>query len=116
MTHLADSLQQYYKISIDWEGNIYCGLTLDWYYSKQTMDISMAGYIKKDLDQVTTPHPQKSIKRTAQSGSKTICGKGEIRERNGWYTVTFSSRNQTPAIKDRKPLISWNICVHEVVS
>ena len=80
------------------------------------MDISMAGYIKKDLDQVTTPHPQKSIKRTAQSGSKTICGKGAIRERNGWYTVTFSSRNQTPAIKDRKPLISWDICVHEVVS
>ena len=28
VTHIVEVLQQYLKIVIDWEGNIYCGLTL----------------------------------------------------------------------------------------
>ena len=43
--HLVDALQQYYKISIDWDVNIYCGLTLDWDFFN--VDISMTGYIQR---------------------------------------------------------------------
>ena len=34
VTHTVKVLKQYYKIVIDWEGNIYSGLTLDWDYNK----------------------------------------------------------------------------------
>ena len=58
MTHIIDALQQYYKIFIDWEGNIYCGLTLYWYYNKQTMYISMPSYIQKTLLKFQHPSPK----------------------------------------------------------
>ena len=34
VTHLVNLFQQYYTTDIDWEGNIYCGLPLDWDYKK----------------------------------------------------------------------------------
>ena len=30
-----------------WEGKLYCGITLEWNYSKRFLDISMPGYIDK---------------------------------------------------------------------
>ena len=58
MTHVVDSLHHYYKITIDWEGNIYCVLTFDWDYSKLTMDIYIPGYIQKTLLKFKTPTPK----------------------------------------------------------
>jgi hypothetical protein len=43
--HLRDTLLQNYKITTDWEGTVYSGITLDWDYKKRTCDISMPGYI-----------------------------------------------------------------------
>ena len=37
--HLLDSLLNPYKISTDWGGNNYLGLTIDWNYSKEYVDI-----------------------------------------------------------------------------
>ena len=38
-----------YKLTEDWKGNLYCGITLDWNYQMGHIDISMPGYIKKKL-------------------------------------------------------------------
>jgi hypothetical protein len=44
--HLMQTLNKLYKVSEDWEGTQYCGLTLAWDYDKQTAcDISMPCYI-----------------------------------------------------------------------
>ena len=32
---------------MDWEGKLYCGITLDWNYEEGYLDISMPGYIDK---------------------------------------------------------------------
>ena len=34
---------------MDWNGNNYCGLKLDWNYQKQYVDISIPGYVTKGL-------------------------------------------------------------------
>ena len=47
--HLMNALTDKYKITADWEGKKYCGLTLDWDYKARTVKISMPGYIKKLL-------------------------------------------------------------------
>ncbi len=47
--HLLDSLQATYKLTADWEGDLYCGITLGWNCDKGYVDISMPGYIKKKL-------------------------------------------------------------------
>jgi hypothetical protein len=49
LEHLMTSLQSTYKLTSDWAGDLYCGITLGWDYDKQYVDISMLGYIKKKL-------------------------------------------------------------------
>ena len=38
-----------YKYTCNWTGSNYCVLTLDWYYDKGYIDISMHGYVKEIL-------------------------------------------------------------------
>ena len=47
--HLLDALQNFYKITVDWNGENYCGLTLNWHHEKGYIYISMPGYVKKTL-------------------------------------------------------------------
>jgi endonuclease I len=44
--HLIQAIEQHYKSSKDWEGQLYCGITLKWDYQCHTVDLSMPGYIK----------------------------------------------------------------------
>jgi hypothetical protein len=32
---------------VDWTGNLYCGISLDWDYVNRWVDISMPGYINR---------------------------------------------------------------------
>jgi hypothetical protein len=45
--HLIASLKANYALTVDWTGNLYCGISLDWEYVNRWVDISMPGYIKK---------------------------------------------------------------------
>ena len=49
ITHLLDSLKTIYKISEDWNVNLYCGFNLNWYYYKQEVLISMPSYVTESL-------------------------------------------------------------------
>ena len=40
---------KYPAVATDWEGKLYCGITLDWTYDEGYVDISMPGYIKRLL-------------------------------------------------------------------
>ena len=45
--HLITTLRKHYKLWEDWDGTLYCGITLDWDYQNRTLDISMPNYISK---------------------------------------------------------------------
>ena len=47
--HLLDALKAKYTISTDWEGKIYCGMTLNFNYKQQTVTISIPNYVSKAL-------------------------------------------------------------------
>lgn len=47
--HLLHTLQQKYKVTGDWDGSLYCGITLDWNYTNGTVDLSMPGYVQRAL-------------------------------------------------------------------
>ena len=51
-----------YTISEDWEATLYIGITFKWDYSKQTVDLSMLGYVTAALQRF---HYQ--LKNTQQS-------------------------------------------------
>ena len=37
--HLINTLQHNYKVTTDWKGSLYCGLTLHWNYIEVWVDI-----------------------------------------------------------------------------
>ena len=39
--HLIGVLKEFYKVEVDWDGSLYCGITLDWHYEDKYVDISM---------------------------------------------------------------------------
>ena len=43
--HLISTLRQHYDVEEDWDGTLYCGITLNWNYVKQYANISMPGYV-----------------------------------------------------------------------
>ncbi len=50
LQHLYDALRtETYEIVENWEGDLYCGITLKWNYTKLYNDLSMAAYVTKQL-------------------------------------------------------------------
>ena len=49
--HLQKVLEVHYKLTCDWIGHRYIGITLDWDYKQRQVHLSMPGYIKKALKQ-----------------------------------------------------------------
>ena len=48
--HLINCLKtETYTPTEDWAGDLYCGILLRWNYEKRWLDISMPGYIKKQV-------------------------------------------------------------------
>ena len=58
--HLISTLKRFYpKITVDWEGKLYCGITLNWDYNKRTVELSMPGYVEEVLHKYQHIPPQK---------------------------------------------------------
>jgi hypothetical protein len=49
--HLKNTLKEHYKLTCDWTGTGYIGITLDWDYKKHQVHLSMPNYVKKALKQ-----------------------------------------------------------------
>ena len=47
--HLIRSMKEKYQLTEDWTGNLYCSIKLKLDYNNRTLDISMPGYIIKQL-------------------------------------------------------------------
>ncbi len=47
--HLIECIKKKYKLTEDWDGDLYCGIHLKWDYKARTLDIFMPGYILKQL-------------------------------------------------------------------
>ena len=57
--HLEKILKLKYKLTTDWTGSTYLGLTLKWDYVARTVDISMPGYIARALSRFQHPVPNR---------------------------------------------------------
>jgi hypothetical protein len=57
--HLRDTLAAKYKITTDWEGQLYLGITLKWDYNQRTVDLSMPEYVSKALTRFNHPPPSR---------------------------------------------------------
>ena len=70
--HLIQSLRKAgYELSIDWEGKLYCGVTLQWDYEQRSLTILMPNYIKKLLDRFKHIRPQRPVHTPYKPPPKT---------------------------------------------
>jgi hypothetical protein len=59
MMHLISILKEHYKLSEDWKGTKFIGLTLKWDYSGRKVHISMPGYIDDALTHFHHERPKR---------------------------------------------------------
>ena len=64
--HLFSALEEHYEATTDWEGKLYCGLTLHWDYNTRTVDISMSGYVTAALHQFQHETPRQPCHAPSQ--------------------------------------------------
>jgi hypothetical protein len=58
--HLIAAIKaKYKKLSEDWTSDLYCGIKLTWDYDARTLDISMPGYVQKQLQRYKHALPSK---------------------------------------------------------
>ena len=50
LQHLLSALRTKYKIPVDMEGTLFCGITLQWDYVNQTFQLSMTDYVILSLE------------------------------------------------------------------
>ena len=55
--HLLSALKDKYSIAIDWSGDSYLGLNINWQYNKGYVEISMPDYMPKALAKFKHPPP-----------------------------------------------------------
>ena len=60
--HLLHTLQKDYKVTTDWSGTRYIGITLDldWDYKRRQVHLSMPRYVAKALKQFNYPKPKRN--------------------------------------------------------
>ena len=59
--HLLNILKLKYKMTCNWTGSSYCGLTLKWDFVNQHVDISMPAYIEQLLKRLAHPKPPRPV-------------------------------------------------------
>ena len=59
VNHLISSIKNDYELTVDWTGNLYCRISLDWDYVNRWVNISMPGYIKKKLQEYDHTIPKR---------------------------------------------------------
>ena len=57
--HLKTALEEHYDVSVDWDGKLFCGITLDWNYDMKHVDLSVPGYVQRKLTKWQHPNPKK---------------------------------------------------------
>jgi hypothetical protein len=59
INHLIMCIKEKYELTKDWDGNLCCSIRLKWDYNARTLDISMPGYIIKQLQKYKHASPPK---------------------------------------------------------
>jgi hypothetical protein len=56
--HLVAAIKSLYTLTTNWQGNVYCGLTLKWnYIGARSVQLSMPGYVAKALNKFRHGQP-----------------------------------------------------------
>jgi hypothetical protein len=93
---LKTAFQENYKISIDWDVALYCGIKLNWGYTARTVDLSMPGYIAAVLHRSQHPPPGAPTTCSIQNAAYQLWRQSAIFCTSG-HIYTIDGRQKTQA-------------------
>ena len=71
------------KILSDWEGKIYLGLDLDWYYEKRGVHLSILTYVNDAIKRFNQKKPRKPQEQTYPHTKEVYGSKAQFSEPEG---------------------------------
>ena len=80
------------KMTCNWTGSSYCGLTLKWDFINKHVDISMPGYIEKLLKRLTHPKPLPPVHAPHQLNKPVF----------GWHIQTGTDDDTVPNLPTKE--------------
>ena len=89
LNHLVSSIKSHFTTSVDYKGNDYLGLNLDWNYKKDYVEISMQGYVYTALKKFLHKSP-----RSPQHAP------------HDWNVPAYGQKIQFTEIEDKSPLLT----------
>jgi hypothetical protein len=72
--HLKNTLKEHYKLTSNWTGKQYIGITLDWDYNKCHVHLFMPNYVQKALKKKSTQSRQTTAWRKEATHNTRIEG------------------------------------------
>ena len=57
--HLVKTLEKDYTVAVDWKGELFVGIKLEWDYERRILDTHVPGFVKKALHKYQHPRPKK---------------------------------------------------------
>eukprot|EP00804_Cyclotella_cryptica_P000955 CCRYP_018386-RA/>CCRYP_018386-RA protein AED:0.38 eAED:0.45 QI:0/-1/0/1/-1/0/1/0/226 len=61
LKHLIQTIRHHYEVTVNELGSLYCVITLEWHYEQGYINISMPGYVNKQLIKYNHPPPKKNV-------------------------------------------------------
>ena len=89
LQHILSYLHFFFTILVDMKGDLFCGITLKWDYSKQTFQLSMPDYVRLALERFQ--HRWPTVKTDAP---------------HEWKEPVYGLKQQNADNNDTSPLLS----------
>ena len=93
--HLKVTLERDYKVTNDWTGNRYIGITLDWDYERRQVHLSMSGYVQKALTQFQHKSTKKNNMRHFHVRESIMAPKNNIPPNNRQHLYSTRKAKNT---------------------
>ena len=103
--HLLETLKLKYKMTCDWSGSAYCGLTLNWDYTNRHVDISMPGYIKKTFTKTSTSKTKETGPCSTRMEQASLWTSYPTGHRRRYFATLTGLTNNT------NPIHSWCVVI-----
>ena len=103
--HLMDIIRKHYKMTEDWKGEKYIGLTLDWDYERREVHLSMPGYVAKGRKRFHHPMPRRRQDSPYPCTPPQIWSKGAVCRGPRQFPPTGRRREKNYSTSERNVFV-----------
>ena len=102
--HLVKTLKRHYNITVNWRGDLFVGIKLEWDYKKRTLDTHVPGFVQKALHKYQHPTPKKPQHAPAKAAPIQYGAKVQQTQRD---TTPRVSADRVRRVQDVVGTFAW---------